>query len=546
MVEQGTRSDQTSTDAAVEPGRSRDLVWLCVPLLFSSASLVSFYAANAGELTLADIAPTLGWYSLGVAATTAVLYLVLRDVFRTVVLVSMMSAAFFYYGYLYRTMAGISIAVGRYTLGPDVVLWALMAVLLVTLTVFVFRKRERTLLAAKTFAVIGLSLMLTSTGLAVTASAELDEPGAGSEMTASAEEADPPESDVSTAAALVTDAPGDGEATATSGVATKKRDTRAPDIFFIVLDGYASNSSIAEFSGYDNSAFTDSLEKRGFFIAGDSKANYSKTFLSLAATTNMKYLAEELEGMSGTNRAPFYGLVKNNRVARKLRKNGYKYVHIASGWAATNQAPLADRVLKVGGSEVDLAVNDATMFRPFNDRSMSKKKYRAVTKAFDHLNSVKSSSRRPTYVWAHILAPHGPYVFGADGKFHTGNSTDMKNWRSAQKDNYVEQMQAINRLTETFVANRLKVSKRPVIIIIGRGSRGALPVDITCQHLQGRAQRSGWIELQAPAGPPVPQPGALSAIRTHGRHRGSQAGRGVRALVSLRGRAGCPPPSYQM
>jgi hypothetical protein len=468
MAERGARPDRKRGTAGVEPRRPRELLWLCVPLLFSSASLVSFYAANAGELAFADIAPTLGWYSLGVAAVTAVVYLVLRDVFRTVVLVSMMSAAFFYYGYLYRTMAGVSIGVGRYTVGPDMVLWAAIAVLLVVLTVFVFRKRERTLLAAKTLAVIGLSLMLTSAGLAVAARAELDEPDSGADVVASAGEADALDSDVSTTSVLAT---GGADATATPGAAGEKRDTRAPDIFYIVLDGYASNSSIAEFSGYDNSQFTEFLEQRGFYVARDSKANYSTTFLSLAATTNMRYLTEELEGLSGTNRARFYGMVKNNRVARKLTRNGYRYIHVASGWGSTNSAPLADRVLKVGGSEIDLAVNDATMFRPFNDKSMSKKKYRAVRKAFDHLNSIKSSSRRPTFVWAHILAPHGPYVFGADGRFYTGNSTDMKNWRPAQKDNYIAQMQAINRLTERFVANRLKVSKRPLIIII-QGDHG--------------------------------------------------------------------------
>ena len=51
-----------------------------------------------------------------------------------------------------------------------------------------------------------------------------------------------------------------------------------PDIYYIILDGYARQDTLKEFYKYDNSAFMDGLAARGFYVAAESRSNY---FLSL-------------------------------------------------------------------------------------------------------------------------------------------------------------------------------------------------------------------------------------------------------------------------
>ena len=63
-----------------------------------------------------------------------------------------------------------------------------------------------------------------------------------------------------------------------------------PDIYLIVLDGYAREDVLRQHYKFDNSAFLDGLRGRGFQVSGASTANYNWTFLSLASFLNMDYL----------------------------------------------------------------------------------------------------------------------------------------------------------------------------------------------------------------------------------------------------------------
>jgi hypothetical protein len=63
-----------------------------------------------------------------------------------------------------------------------------------------------------------------------------------------------------------------------------------PDIYYIILDGYARADVLSNLYGYDNSDFIKPLEQRGFNMASQSRSNYPRTLLSLASSLNMKYL----------------------------------------------------------------------------------------------------------------------------------------------------------------------------------------------------------------------------------------------------------------
>ena len=71
-----------------------------------------------------------------------------------------------------------------------------------------------------------------------------------------------------------------------------------PDVYFLILDGYGSTSSLKKDLNYDNSKFIEILNKKGFFVASDSHSNYPQSFLSIPSTMNMKYL-NYLSGVLG-------------------------------------------------------------------------------------------------------------------------------------------------------------------------------------------------------------------------------------------------------
>src|SRR3970282_1068515 len=64
----------------------------------------------------------------------------------------------------------------------------------------------------------------------------------------------------------------------------------SPDIYYIILDGYARDDILRKFYQLDNRDFLDRLGELGFYVAGCAQSNYAQTQLSLASSLNFAYL----------------------------------------------------------------------------------------------------------------------------------------------------------------------------------------------------------------------------------------------------------------
>ena len=149
-----------------------------------------------------------------------------------------------------------------------------------------------------------------------------------------------------------------------------------PDIYFIVLDGYARADMLAEHYGLDNGPFIRGLEQRGFQVAEASEANYTWTFLSFASTLNMDYLPALLGrklDASGCDREHAYRLLRDNRAAAFLRSRGYRYVHLQSTWGGTGSNPYADDFRPCGSGvfrdDYLLAITEVSWLSVFGSRA---------------------------------------------------------------------------------------------------------------------------------------------------------------------------------
>ena len=66
----------------------------------------------------------------------------------------------------------------------------------------------------------------------------------------------------------------------------------APDVYVILLDGYARADVLANTFGYDDSPFLDGLRSDGFEVADASHSNYLVTNLSVSSLLNYRQLAD--------------------------------------------------------------------------------------------------------------------------------------------------------------------------------------------------------------------------------------------------------------
>jgi hypothetical protein len=204
-----------------------------------------------------------------------------------------------------------------------------------------------------------------------------------------------------------------------------------PDIYIILLDGYMRSDWLADSIGYDNSAFIQELQDLGFYVPSCSMSNYSYTLLSITSELNMTYLDElfdPLEDIETTS------LLKHSEVRRILDSLGYETVFFQ------NFYPWVD----INDGDYYLKPEDVSKYNPFEalflettvltvpydlfERQIAELKWspdhedttryaNLIQSIFDYLQQ-PHNYKEPAFVYAHVLNPHSPYVFNADGSIN--------------------------------------------------------------------------------------------------------------------------------
>ncbi len=105
-----------------------------------------------------------------------------------------------------------------------------------------------------------------------------------------------------------------------------------PNVYFFVMDSYARAAVLSSVAGFDNRAFLESMRERGFYVAGESLANYPVTFLSISTTLNMDYLVAPGGGAVVGDQQRYALIIGGfNDTVRGFKRLGYRYVHVQSG-----------------------------------------------------------------------------------------------------------------------------------------------------------------------------------------------------------------------
>ena len=257
-----------------------------------------------------------------------------------------------------------------------------------------------------------------------------------------------------------------------------------PNIYYIILDAYAGTSILSELYNFDNSEYINKLRQKGFIIQDRSFSNYSKTFLTVASSFNMDYIHSFLGKQLPSNvyeKKQFWGLIRNNKAFRFLKKRGYSVIAFSSGHIDT-ELKNADVYLSPGlnFSEFQNMVINTTPIPPFlklfNLDDQFDLQRKRINSIFDKLSKLKKS-KEPFIVFAHIMAPHPPFVFGAHGEPHNPEEifTDHDgDWlirkgrlsRSRYIKGYTDQLTYINSRMLEAVDKIISQSATPPIIII--------------------------------------------------------------------------------
>jgi len=287
-----------------------------------------------------------------------------------------------------------------------------------------------------------------------------------------------------------------------------------PDIYVILLDGYARGDALKQVFGVDESGFLGQLQQRGFGVSSRALTNYPNTVQVLMAMFNMRLLPDipALQPvLAGTNTeaqsAITHDVVMDNPLFDTLHQRGYEIVGISSGFAEVSLRE-ADRYITTGAAlnEVEIGLLRRTIFGDVLNTVApdfaSQQARNRITTNFGVLGSLAAERPgHPRFIFDHIPSPHPPWVFNADGSprtvpdirqlyaddpAQTGLSEDelKAGYAGAVRDLQTPLLDAIDAIDRS-------AAVPPVILVFGdHGSWvGALPGDVRLRFLPLLAAR---------------------------------------------------------
>jgi len=266
-----------------------------------------------------------------------------------------------------------------------------------------------------------------------------------------------------------------------------------PDIYYIVLDAYARGDVLEELYDYDNSEFLEALEARGFWVDKAARANYTNSEISMASSLNMSHLTDMPQFLSGRGassgeraiRLMSGELIKNSALRNLLEELGYAIIALDSGYGQTQitdadeylSSPLIDDAglwqigiefmlldTTLGGKIVELLGEEAS---PHNKLFTAHRE--RVLFNLGELPKI-STGNRPQFVFAHIVSPHVPFVFGREGEEITGfdpyTLLDRQGGNEANIELYRNQLHYLNSLVLESIDGILAGYEVPPIIVL--------------------------------------------------------------------------------
>ena len=463
--------------------------WPLYSLLIAAYPVLFLYGQNVGELTLDELVAPL----VVILGLTAIVLLgtalVLGDVRRAALPVSAVALVFLVYGHG-------ALLVRPFGLPPALYQGAWLGILAASVVVALFVNVDW--LRALTRGLNVLAAVLVALALISIVPTEVARLGKVTSVAA--------------------------QPTSTGRGATVSGDR---EIWYLVFDRYGSREALQELTGWDDGPFLDALRQRGFVIADHSHANYLKTMLSLAATLNLDYLDDLIaeEGVASNDMSPVHRRVADHAAGRYLQEQGYEYVHVGSWFGRTRTSAIADQNLFSDEvSDFVTTLDEASALPPLrrwlrlNHRATLHERIYETSRAQLELleNLADDPARR--FVLGHVLLPHPPYVFAADGSFEDTDGDPINNAAHNRQISYLHERMIglIDRLLARPEA------QRPIIIL--QGDEGPFPVAYaadpdnydwsTASDADFRIKYGILNAWYVPDDPPLELPATLSSVNT--------------------------------
>ncbi len=240
-----------------------------------------------------------------------------------------------------------------------------------------------------------------------------------------------------------------------------------PDIYFIILDGYTGFSGLKKYWNFDNSELKKFMKKNGFFIAENGKTIYNVTNYSIASTLNMAELNFEADNLyAKSSYLSLANIIKKNIVVEFLSEVGYDFINLSLFDIRDKKKFYEDIYFLKSGNIYQSRTIYGHLYEIQNEINADMAYINLDI--FNRLKNMRSAPNgKPKFIYAHIMMPHPPYYFDAEGNkndFKVANDPNNKN-------SYLAQLKYTNHLLMESLNEVLNSSGNPPIIVV-QGDHG--------------------------------------------------------------------------
>ena len=247
-----------------------------------------------------------------------------------------------------------------------------------------------------------------------------------------------------------------------------------PDIYYIILDEGAGFNVIREYFNYEKiDDFVEFLDEKGFYVAEESKTTSTNTLEVMAERLNY----EEYPG--DKDQLFYFDKITDNKTVRYLKDKGYSFSvlnQMGGSFGYPNMPQLeADFQLEsdenLNESNIGFSyglvrmIIEPTMLKSiFNEYNFPRPVYEnhasQIFYVMDKIGNINEVDE-PKFVYIHLLLPHRPFMFSADGKII--EYKNFNNW-NYYLGNYIFSINVAEKMITNIIKNSEK-NKMPVIIL---------------------------------------------------------------------------------
>ncbi len=408
------------------------------PLLYGLFAVLSLYSFNVAQAQAADLPLPLAMVLGGAVVLWLALWLALRDAAKSALILTLGLVVFFSYGHVYDALkylklGGFRIGRHRFLLLVSVGLFAMLA--WAALKARAVSPSLTKLLNTTTAVLIGLTLLNAASYKLSHRQIQPVEVNAGTAFFDS------------------------------SAIGLRR------DVYFIILDGYGSRTTLRDVYDFDNSAFLDRLREFGFMVADNAFSNYNQTNISLPSIMRMDYMnfLEVKPGENSTDPSIPWSYLRRGAVWQRLREYGFRLILIRSGWGPTDRNDFVDEAVKCGRyNEFVKMLTHTTMLSVIERKLLVADWHRDNVRLMVQALEGMGTRPGPKFVFMHFPLPHAPFVFGAKGEPVEPPDISFGQNIWLPRERYVQQLQYVNALMLEAVEKILKESEEtPVIVMLG-------------------------------------------------------------------------------